>query len=505
MFPMNRVLLLVLAALQAAAAATLHINAIGDNGERVWARYEVQDVTGAYHQAPAGIVDQTSQARQQIGERYLKGFIAQGPFEMQLPAGEYTVLADRGPEYEPVEMSVTLTEDAPTSLSIELKRWIRMLDTGWWSADFHVHQDVPDVQEWLEAQDVNLAVVMGMWGRRDYWFARPLPGNNVEVYSPERRMSLGNAEDSRSGGVNAMHLLRKKVDMESLGPWSPTSVDVIRQATSQRYVPAGFPWVDMEKPFWKESPVVMALATPNSIGLLHSHFLKYGVMDYASWGRQADARIYPGRDGFVNYSLDLVYRYWNLGFDVPPSAGSGSGELPNPVGYNRLYVHMNEPFTMEGFYRNLRQGRSFVTNGPMLFFDAYEINGNQIMVNLDVQSRGPLDRVEIIADGKVVQTFEAPEGRTSFQTDVAIRSGIHRWVAVRAFEKSDDTVVMAHSRPIFFNGAWRRTADADYFIAWIDELIQETEEAENRFATEEEKQTALETYREARAVYQRLR
>jgi hypothetical protein len=210
----------------------------------------------------------------------------------------------------------------------------------------------------------------------------------------------------------------------------------------------------MEKPFWKESPVVMALATPSSIGLLHSHFLKDGVLDYAAWGHQADPRVYSGVDGFVNYSLDVVYRYWNLGFDVPPSAGSASGELPNPVGYNRLYVHMNEPFTMEGFYRNLRQGRSFVTNGPMLFFDANEINGNQIMVNLDVQSRGPLERIEIIADGKVVQTFDAPVGRTSFQTDVAIRSGIHRWVAARAYEKSDDTVVMAHSRPIFFNGAW---------------------------------------------------
>ena len=505
MFSMNRVLLLALLAFQAAAAATLQITAIGDDGARVWARYEVEDVNGNYHQAPAGIVDQTSRARQQTGERYLQGFIAQGPFEMQLPAGEYKILAYRGPEYEPVEMTVTLSEEAPTAITIELKRWIRMLDTGWWSADFHVHQDVPDVQEWLEAQDLNLAVVMGMWGRRDYWFSRPLPGNAVEVYSPERRMSLANAEDSRSGGVSSMHLLREKINMENLGSWSPTGVDILRQATAQRYVPAGFPWIDMEKPFWKESPVVMALATPNSIGLLHSHFLKYGVMDYAAWGRQADTRIYPGVDGFVNYSLDLVYRYWNLGFDVPPSAGSASGELPNPVGYNRLYVHMNEPFTMEGFYRNLRQGRSFVTNGPMLFFDANEINGNQIMVNLDVQSRGPLDRIEIIADGKVVQTFEAPEGRTSFQTDVAIRSGIHRWVAARAFEQSDDTVVMAHSRPIFFNGAWRRTADADYFIAWIDDLIKETEEEENRFANDEEKQAALETYREARAVYERLR
>ena len=502
---MYRLVFLALLVLQAGTAATLQINTVGDEGERVWARFEVRDVNGDFHKAAQGIVDQTARASQEIGERYLNGFLARGEFHMRLPAGEYTLFADRGPEYEPVEMTVVLSEEAPVAITVELKRWIRMLDTGWWSADFHVHQAVPDMNEWLEAQDLNLAVNLGMWNRRDYYYGQPLPQNTVEVFSPERRMSLGNAEDSRAGGAWIMHLLREKIDMEQLPRWSPTGVDIIRQATSQRYVPAGFPWIDMEKPFWFESPVVMALATPNSMGLLHSHFLKYGVTDYASWGRQADVRVYPGTDGFVNYSLDLNYRYWNLGFDIPPTAGSASGEVPNPVGYNRVYVQMNEPFTMEGFYHNLRQGRSFVTNGPMLFFDAYEINGGQIMVNLDVQSRTPLDRIEIIADGKVVRTFDAPDGRTSFQTDVAIRSGIHRWVAARAFEKSEDTVVMAHSRPVFFNGAWRRTADADYFIAWIDELIEDTEESDDRFDTDEQKQAALTTYREARAVYERMR
>lgn len=502
---MYRVLLLVLLSLQGAAAASLQINTVGDDGKPVWARFEVRDVNGDYYQAPAGIMDKTSRVTQQLGERYLKGFLAPGRFEMLLPAGEYTIYADRGPEHEPVEMPVVLIEETPVTVTIELKRWIRMMDTGWWSADLHVHQEVPDVKRWLEAQDLNLAVVMGMWNRRDYYYARPLPSNTVEVFSPERRMSLGNAEDARGGGAWTMQLLREKIDMETLGRWSPTSVDILRQATAQRYVPAGFPWVDMEKPFWKESPVVMALATPSSMGLLHSHFLPEGVIDYASWGRQADPKKYPGVDGFINYSLDLNYRYWNLGFEIPPTAGSASGELPSPVGYNRVYVHMDEPFTMEGFYRNLRQGRSFVTNGPMLFFDAYEINGGQIMANLDVQSRAPLDRIEIIADGKVIQTFKAPDGRTSFQTDVAIRSGLHRWIAARVFEKSEDTVRMAHSRPIFFNGAWRRTADADYFINWIDELIAETEEDENRFADDQEKQAALATYREARTVYERMR
>jgi hypothetical protein len=110
-------------------------------------------------------------------------------------------------------------------------------------------------------------------------------------------------------------------------------------------------------------------------------------------------------------------------------------------------------------------------------------------------------RVWDLRDGRV--TAEIALGDRMLYTSAISADGA--WIAARAFEKSEDTVVMAHSRPVFFNGAWRRTADADYFIAWIDELIEDTEESDDRFDTDEQKQAALTTYREARAVYERMR
>jgi hypothetical protein len=56
----------------------------------------------------------------------------------------------------------------------------------------------------------------------------------------------------------------------------------------------------------------------------------------------------------------------NCGLRIPPSAGSGSGVLPNPVGYNRVYVHLDEQLTYDGWWQGFKQGRSLVTNGPLL-------------------------------------------------------------------------------------------------------------------------------------------
>jgi hypothetical protein len=39
------------------------------------------------------------------------------------------------------------------------------------------------------------------------------------------------------------------------------------------------------------------------------------------------------------------------------------------VGSQRVYVHLEEPFSYAGWVKNLKQGHTFVTNGPMLFLN----------------------------------------------------------------------------------------------------------------------------------------
>ena len=187
---------------------------------------------------------------------------------------------------------------------------------------------------------------------------------------------------------------------------------------------------------------------------------------------------------------------------MPASAGSASGVLPNPVGYNRIYVKLDEPFTVEAWYRHLRHGRSFVTNGPMLFFEVGDAPGQQVRMVVDVRSREPLDRIEIVANGEVVKRFEAPGKKTEFRTELTMPAGLHTWVAARCYAKAESTIRLAHSQPVFLDGHWNSREDAAYFIRWIDDLIAQTRQDAERFASLEERNTVLELYNQARRFYE---
>ena len=52
----------------------------------------------------------------------------------------------------------------------------------------------------------------------------------------------------------------------------------------------------------------------------------------------------------------------NSGLRIPPSAGSASGVLPNPVGYNRLYVWVDKKdFSYEAWWEAFKMGRVDLT------------------------------------------------------------------------------------------------------------------------------------------------
>lgn len=298
-----------------------------------------------------------------------------------------------------------------------------------------------------------------------------------------------------------LHGIPKPLPLGVDGRWFPAGIIFVRQARASRPAGGVLPWFDSEKPFWWEVPVMMALATPDSLGVLHNHFNQYGIHDSEAWGRPRNQKQFPGREGFVNYSLSLYYRYLNLGLRLPPSAGSASGVLPGPVGYNRVYVKLTGPPSLEKWYGALRDGNCFVTNGPMLFVTSKKM-GRQLRMSIEARAREPIDRVEIVANGQVVQNLAAPPGATSFKKEHSFDPGNHSWVAARCFLKPGSTIRLAHSSPVYLPGKWDARADAQYFLAWIDELIAETTADPARFANAGERDQVLRLYREARAFYE---
>jgi tetratricopeptide (TPR) repeat protein len=232
----------------------------------------------------------------------------------------------------------------------------------------------------------------------------------------------------------------------------------------------------------------MALEAPDSLGLLNNHFQQYGMLDNEAWGRPRDPNL-----SFANYVLALYYRYLNLGFRLPPSAGSASGVLANPVGYNRIYAPVAGELTVDKWYSGFREHRGFVTNGPMLFWNP-QLQGNLLRINVEAIAREPIDRIEIVANGKVLRKVDARAGARTLRSVLSLDVKEHSWVAARCYLKTSHTVRMAHTSPLYLPGTWDASEDARYFLTWIDELIAKT-------STQPNKDALHALYRRAREFY----
>jgi hypothetical protein len=289
--------------------------------------------------------------------------------------------------------------------------------------------------------------------------------------------------------------------LDGTDQWYPPIFYYIRQIRKQRSDSGLFPWVDVEKPFWWSVPVAMALAAPDSVGIIHNHFTEYGMMAHEAWGRPRDRNKYPGDLGFVEYCLDIYYRLLNLGFNIPPSAGSASGVLPNPIGYNRIYTKLDRPLSPEAWFEAFRNGSSFVTNGPMLFTEVAPMPGQSARLKIEAHAREPLDRVDIIANGELIKSLSIPGASLDFSTEQTVDTRGRTWVAVRCFSRSRYTVHMAHSKPVFLGGVWNARPDALYFVQWMDELIEQSRSDPKRFRNDTERDEVLGLYHQARQFY----
>jgi hypothetical protein len=160
-----------------------------------------------------------------------------------------------------------------------------------------------------------------------------------------------------------------------------------------------------------------------------------------------------------------------------------------PLGFGRVYVHVEGEFRYEKWLDGLNQGRSFVTTGPMLLT---EVNGQptgkvltgdaakRVRVTGTAESRLPLDRIELIVNGDIAETIRpentpTEQGGYRSRIDVQLRPEHSAWVAVRCFEKQfDGRLRFAHTAPTHLEidgPVVPRKREVQYFIHRMDEEL----------------------------------
>src|SRR5262249_42526221 len=136
------------------------------------------------------------------------------------------------------------------------------------------------------------------------------------------------------------------------------------------------------------------------------------------------------------------------------------------------------------------EGRSFVTNGPLLLVRAdgrdpgavfRSPGGEPLSVSLDIRVLGddPLEAVEIIRDGAVVERIAGGDlgERVGARPLTLERSG---WFLVRALAAVPETFRFASTAPFYVEvGEDRATVHRDdvaFFLRWIDQRIAALQE-----------------------------
>ncbi|MBL8173080.1 MAG: CehA/McbA family metallohydrolase [Bryobacterales bacterium] len=438
-------------------------------------------------------------------------FHADGEFEIRMPAGETLIEAAKGPEYRLEARRVVLGSDGPAEAALRLQRWTAPREKGWWSGDVHIHANYTsphhqtieprDVRLQVEGEDLNYANMMvanssgAFLHDRQYFEARP-----HRLSSPGHFIYWN--EENRSSAYGHMCFLGLKKLVEPF-------YNGFRNTAYWDDYPANF---TLSEQVFEQGGAV-SYAHPGMQPVFEGASIRELPVDLAL-GQQTAMDVLSNNDETA--TTEMWYRLLNCGFRVGISAGTDA--FTNVAdhyvaGGNRVYVKTGERFDYGEWLDGFRRGRSFASNGPVV---ALTVNGKEpgeeihsdgpleVTVNAEALSQTPLDRVEVMVNGKAARVVEG--GSASFRLAVKESS----WIALRALGPPhrlvlNDTQAYAHTSPVYVTIGRRPVriaADIRFYRNWVEKLIARVEK-NGRFATPERRKEVLALFHKGLDWYRR--
>lgn len=502
------------------AAGVLKVRVLDEAGSPLPARVHLRDATGRYLLAEG---QSTRQRAVYKGTTPVCGdwFYTDGSFSIEVGPGEAQIDIAHGPAYATAHDVIPIVAGQSVEKIYTLKRLIDPLAMGWYSADEHLHQ-MPDAALML-AEDLNLA-------------ALPICGGVELSYLPRRKLTqLPDAKHLLVTELAALEWdcflwnLPKPLEMRlGKGPWPEEDF-----ATSDR--PGGS--ADLRTSFVVRTPFLveqMHAAGATTIAYMHDPpriwyyplyvangwidvygVLENGYCSIANRGTEADFWQSLEREG-TNGNFGVWYRFLNCGYRLPASAGTDNIGMGVGVwkGYNRVYAKLDGPLTVENWLSALKQGRTFVTNRPLLFVavDGKE-PGSELAVksatslNVDIHavSATPISRIDILHQGRVLKQIDVDPATDIRRTEKITVPG-SGWLAVRCLGRSENpnlspAFAFAHTSPFYVLVDGRPICspeDAryfhDYFSAFVKRSLPRVKNEQIRRLLESKCRDALAKY-----------
>jgi Tol biopolymer transport system component len=444
-----------------------------------------------------------------------------GELRLELPPGRVELTVVKGFEHWPKTLEVDVKAGEVSQLTVELEPMTDMAAKGWYGGSTHVHMNyggnlhntLENLMMMSDAEDqdiVNEQVANKDNRILDYQFFVP-GGGPHPLSTPERLLVVG--QEYRPPFYGHVFLFGMRDNL--ISPYTtgyegtaieslyPSNTDMFRKARAQGAT------VGYVHAFGGENDPL-----EGSLGGAKGYMVDAALQttDGVEWSN-------AGRSGFYPWYATL-----NNGVHVTATGGEDSIsnlQRSKLVGSVRTYVYTGgRGLTMDAWFQGLREGRAFVTTGPLVELtvngrmpgDKLELGsgGGSVEVVAWVRSITPLQTVSLIYNGEVIEEFTVGGDRLSFDLKKSYPVQESGWFHLRAEGAREDrfpldaTYAQGFTNPIWVEVGGqpvRDRASAEYSIRWIDKLRQMAEEWPG-WRSEKEKQHVFSQFDEARARYQ---
>ncbi len=351
---------------------------------------------------------------------HLPFFYCDGRFQVRAPLGDTELQAERGCEHAVTTQRIQARREDLQPITLQLTRLTDMKAQGWISGDTHVHwaKNSWDVNEEIEllgmvqrAEDIrcvnNLTLKHVVPGVTSFIAPSQFPMGPVPGWCDDE-YHIQMAEEYRNewffGHINLLGI-KTLIEPISTGKFMGGTYDY-----------------------------------PNNVPALKETHRQGGVTCEAH-GLGLNWDVPVNLLNSLSDCLDQIepvdyYRFLDCGFRVP--LGNGSDHPARVTGCARMYVKHSAPGLYAGWLEGIRQKRTFVTSGPLLWLQANGADigdvlklrrSDRVQITARALSRHPLGRVQLVVNGKVV------EDRPTESTDLTITHTLEltepSWVCVR--------------------------------------------------------------------------
>ena len=370
-------------------------------------------------------------------------FFTTGSFPVRVPPGRCKIEVSKGYEYLPVEQVLSLDEGESSEVVVYIRRWIDMVEQGWYSGDLHLH---------LERTGSNDDTLLALTSAKDikYGFVLSMNTNGYDqgkdFESWNQAKGLGNQSINRKGPYH----------ISSGQEYRPQSLGHVSIVIGDDYIPGHGRSENIN-----DGPSLSVIADQahqlnGFIGLLHGGY-DHMEADRLGLTGKMDFLELLQFGGYRGLGLDGWYDFLNLGYRWP-IVGSSDFPYTRELGDCLTYVKAESTPTVREFVQQVAAGASFVTSGPMLFLD---VNGRSAGDSLsfpdkdgiEVETRvrvlsplHPVQHVDLIQNGVVVERKFAPDGKAWWEFVETLTLNGSGWIAARAYGQAGTD---AHTNPLY--------------------------------------------------------